>query len=302
MRFFVSLLCVAILFSCGVFSEFRGDVSGLPALQILGIAQDAGRPQLNCKKDCCRALIARGVSHPVASLAIVGDSGWWLVDATPDIVEQIHSMGSMPHGIFLTHGHMGHYTGLMQLGFESMNADRVPVYCSRSMAGYLRHNAPWSQLVDMEQIILREVDEGVAVVLEKDLQVVPYSVRHRAEHTNTFAWNIERANGRRALWLPDLDKWLDDGSDLRFFASEFDYLFIDGTFFSREELPLRGLDEIPHPLIGDSMKILEEGFSAKVYFIHLNHSNPVWDRSSWQFQTLRDKGFFVPNLGQRFSL
>ena len=41
-------------------------------------------------------------------------------------------------GIFLTHAHVGHYTGLMYLGKESVAARGVPVYGTRRMGQYLR--------------------------------------------------------------------------------------------------------------------------------------------------------------------
>ena len=273
-----------------------------PALQVLGVAQDAGRPQLNCSRSCCAPLIADGRREPVVALAIGGKTGWWLVDATPDIVEQIHAMGEMPRGIFLTHAHMGHYTGLIQLGFESMNADHMPVYCSRSMAGYLRHNGPWSQLVKMGQIQLHEVDEGQTITLEQGLYVQPHAVNHRAEYTNTFAWEVSRRNGKRALWLPDLDRWQTDGNDLKAMAEMFDYLFIDGTFYSAKELPNRDLADIPHPLVKTSVAFLKGDFKAKAYFIHLNHSNPLWNENSAASRELNRQGFSVAKRGDRFPL
>ena len=66
-------------------------------------------------------------------------------------------------GIFLTHAHMGHYTGLMWLGKEVMGAAKVPVHAMPRMAAYLRSNGPWSQLVKLENIELREMRAGEAV-------------------------------------------------------------------------------------------------------------------------------------------
>ena len=298
----MGFLLLGLASACQLLHDMPGGSVAPPALQILGVAQDAGRPQLNCNRSCCAPLIADGRRDPVAALAISGETGWWLVDATPDIVEQIHAMGEMPRGIFLTHAHMGHYTGLMQLGFESMNADHMPVYCSRSMAGYLRHNGPWSQLVEMGQIQLHEVDEGHTITLEEGLYVQPHTVNHRAEYTNTFAWEVSRRNGKRALWLPDLDRWQEDGSDLQSLANQFDYLFLDGTFYSAKELPNRDLSDIPHPLVKTSAAFLEGDFRAQVNFIHLNHSNPLWDEHSAASIELKRQGHSVPKQGNRFPL
>ena len=42
----------------------------------------------------------------------------WILDATPNITEQLHLLNKTSgikniEGIFITHAHIGHYTGLM---------------------------------------------------------------------------------------------------------------------------------------------------------------------------------------------
>ena len=56
----------------------------------------------------------------------------FLIDASPDLPSQLHTLqyhaadAKQPlGGILLTHAHIGHYTGLMYLGRESMNASAV---------------------------------------------------------------------------------------------------------------------------------------------------------------------------------
>jgi pyrroloquinoline quinone biosynthesis protein B len=60
----------------------------------------------------------------VASLGLVNRALGisYLLDATPDMVSQLGTLngGHAPTEIFLTHGHIGHYTGLMYLGREAM--------------------------------------------------------------------------------------------------------------------------------------------------------------------------------------
>ena len=55
-------------------------------------------------------------------------------------------------GIFLTHAHVGHYTGLAHLGFEVMGANKIPVYAMPRMMNFLKNNGPWSQLITKENI------------------------------------------------------------------------------------------------------------------------------------------------------
>ncbi|HXV13910.1 MAG TPA: pyrroloquinoline quinone biosynthesis protein PqqB, partial [Candidatus Krumholzibacteria bacterium] len=47
-----------------------------------------------------------------------------------------------------------------------------------------------------------------------------------------------------------------------------------GTFASLEELPGREISQVPHPLMSETRALLE-GTRAKLWFIHLNHSNPA---------------------------
>ena len=61
--------------------------------------------------------------------------------------------GRPPTAVFLTHAHIGHYTGLMYLGRESLDAKGIPVHGTERMASYLSGNGPWSQLVTRKNIV-----------------------------------------------------------------------------------------------------------------------------------------------------
>lgn len=58
-------------------------------------------------------------------------------------------------GILLTHAHIGHYTGLMQLGREAMGAKEMPAYAMPRMKGFLESNGPREQLVQLGNIEVR---------------------------------------------------------------------------------------------------------------------------------------------------
>ena len=119
---------------------------------VLGIAQDGGIPQLGCERPICQEIRA-GTRQPekVSSLGLINrrTGAAYVFDATPDFPAQLQRLsgGRLPAGIFLTHAHIGHYTGLMFLGRESVNAAAVPVYVTDRMGAFLRTNGPWSQLV-----------------------------------------------------------------------------------------------------------------------------------------------------------
>jgi pyrroloquinoline quinone biosynthesis protein B len=249
-------------------------------LLVLGRAQDAGIPQLGCTQAACvDRREGRKPAERVASLGLrntrTGRS--FLFDATPDLSAQLHTLtgGRVPDGIFLTHAHIGHYTGLMYLGRESINASKVPVYGTSRMTAFLGSNAPWNQLVSLGNIAITAVQHDRPVALGDGMQVTAFQVPHRDEFTDTVGYLIEGPN-KKALFIPDIDQWSKWGRDIRALADTVDYAFLDGTFASSGEIPGRSTADIPHPLMSDTRARLK-GTRAQLWFIHLNHTNPELD-------------------------
>lgn len=268
-------------------------------IQILGIAQDAGIPQAGCQKSCCQNIDKEMVS----SLAIHEGNKFWLIDATPDFTKQL-ALAQLAYpeselaGIFLTHAHIGHYTGLMYLGREAMNTHQLPVYCLPRMAEFLKSNGPWKQLIELENIRLIELQPNQGISISGNVTITPIDVPHRDEYSETAAYIIA-SEEKKALYVPDIDKWDKWSMTLEGYLDFVDVALIDGTFFSGDELPGRNMDEIPHPFVIETMKQLE-GQSAemksKVYFIHLNHSNPLLKKSVERLQTEK-AGYHIARAG-----
>ena len=122
-----------------------------PFVVVLGIAQDGGYPQAGSKPDH-PAWRDPSLRRLVSCLGLVDPRGGqrWLFDATPDFKQQLHRFDvASPRaqtpgldGIFLTHAHVGHYTGLMHLGKEILGAAGVPVWAMPRMHGFLTGNGP----------------------------------------------------------------------------------------------------------------------------------------------------------------
>ena len=277
-----------------------------PFLVVLGIAQDAGYPQSGCEKACCRrAWENPGLARKVVSLALADPAAqqWWLLEATPDFREQLHDFQEitqhkypfLPAGIFLTHGHIGHYTGLQQLGREVMNALSVPVYALPRMDTFLRTNGPWSQLVQLQNIEIRPMAPDQAEKLSPALSIQPFLVPHRDEYTETAGFEIS-ADNYKVLFIPDIDKWERFDRDIQAMVQQSDMALLDATFYADGELPGRPMSEIPHPFIAESMALLDtlpETERQKVTFIHFNHTNPVLDRESDAYAEVIRKGYRV---------
>ena len=246
-------------------------------LIVLGVAQDAGFPHLGCSKPCC---VEKRKGHPerVSSIGVrnaaTGES--FLFDATPDVVDQIHHLngGIKPTGVFLTHAHMGHYSGLLYFGRESADWKGVPIYGSRRMGKYLEANDPWKYLVANKNIELRLVEPDAALRLADGLEVTGFLVPHRDEFTDTLGFIIEGPN-RSAVFIPDIDRWEKWDRSIRDLANKHDLLFLDGTFSSPAEVGGRDIEQIPHPMIPHTREFLK-GTKGKVRFIHLNHTNPAY--------------------------
>ncbi len=221
-------------------------------------------------------------------LSIRADGHRWLFDATPDFKEQLHRLDvAFPRNdvpgldaIFLTHAHIGHYTGLMHLGVEGMNATRVPVYAMPRMETFLRNNGPWGQLVTMRNVEIRPLHPQETVELGEDLRVTPFVVPHRDEYSETVGFRIEGPN-RAVLFVPDITGWAAweaEGTRVEDVLASVNVAYLDGSFMSGEELPGRDLSKIKHPFISDSIArfaTLPESERRKVRFIHLNQSNPL---------------------------
>jgi pyrroloquinoline quinone biosynthesis protein B len=248
-------------------------------LVVLGIAQDAGIPQLNCQQPLCVSIRAgKRRAERVSSLGLIDrvSGRAFLFDATPDFNTQIHALtgGRPPDGIFLTHAHIGHYTGLMYLGRESINARAVPVYATDRMLEFLASNGPWSQLVALGNIERRAVEFDRPVTLESSVRVTAFRVPHRDEFSDTVGYRIEGPRSR-AIFIPDIDRWEKWDRSIRELADTVDLAFLDGTFASPTEVN-RNIEEIPHPMMGRTRELLK-GARAKLWFIHINHTNAELD-------------------------
>ena len=284
-----------------------------PFIYILGVAQDAGYPQAGCfLSHCLPGWENPNLRRGATSLAVINPEArfTYLFEATPNLPEQLYYLERIASsedysldGVFITHAHMGHYTGLMFFGFESMNASNIPVYTMPRMSNFLRSNGPWSQLVTMNNIVIRELKDQQTVKFEQ-LSVTPILVPHRDEYSETVGYKIRGPN-KTALIIPDIDKWEVWDRNIVEEISNVDYALLDATFFDGNELPGRDMADIPHPFVIESMALFSELSTmdkAKVWFIHLNHSNPLLNSESEAFRRVVTEGYNIAQEGDRLTL
>ena len=306
-------MCAALVLLGGC-ASMRGDTHETSVV-VLGIAQDGGVPQAGSFADerwddpsRMRQVVCLGIIDARAGKR-------WMIEATPDFKRQLLQLYRASHaaprpvldGIFLTHAHMGHYTGLMFLGHESMGAQGVPVYAMPKMSEFLQHNGPWEQLVRYGNIELRPMASGQLIQLADDLSIEPIAVPHRQEYSEVVGFRI-KGPSRSVLFIPDIDSWEQWdalGTRIEDLIASVDVAYLDGTFFDNGEIPGRDMTGFPHPFVRHSLNrfaALSASERAKIRFIHFNHTNPALDESSDATRVIHDAGMNVAREGERQDL
>ena len=303
MKTFASTICLLLC----QFSIAQG-----VKLVVLGTAQDAGSPQIACKKNCCIDFWKTGKTEAVVSLGLIDTKNQkhYLFEATPNITQQLQTLNSLAGspsnfgGIFLTHAHMGHYSGLMFLGKEALGGELVPVYALPKMRQYLNTNGPWEQLISEKNIALQALTAFKEEKISEKIKVTPIQVPHRDEYSETVGYLIKGPN-KTALFIPDIDKWERWEMAIESYIQQVDYAFLDATFFDGSELPNRDMAAIPHPFVRESLarfEPLETKEKKKIYFIHFNHTNPLLKENSQESKEVRAKGYHIARSGLEISL
>ncbi len=265
-------------------------------IKILGTAQDGGYPQPNCDcKNCVKALNNNDLIRHPASLGIldIENKESYLIDPTFRLFEQLNMLNKTAQdndfpkdhlkGIFITHAHMGHYPGLLFFGKEVINSNNLSVYTSKRFKNFLNNNQPWKLLVDNNNIKINTFEFGKEIELSDDLKIIPVEIPHRQELSDTAGFIII-GEDRSACYIPDIDRWDTFIEKFNIISEKVDLLFLDGTFYSNEELmEIRGrnIKDVPHPPIKETInkvqnKILKQN-NSKIYFTHFNHTNPILD-------------------------
>ena len=277
-------------------------------IQVLGIVQDAGYPHIGCEKDCCKAVSPGDYFVSCLGLVDKTNNKRYLFDATPDIHNQLNllekfSDANLVDGIFLTHAHIGHYTGLMYLGREGLGGKNIMVYALKRMSKFLTKNGPWDQLVKLNNISIQTISNKEFVKLSENIFVIPIRVPHRDEYSETVGYKII-GKSKKILFIPDIDKWDEWKKSIIEEVKLVDYAFIDGTFYNGTEIN-RDMREIPHPSIEETLQLFSNQPVTernKIYFIHINHTNPILTNKNGIRDLVEGLGFNIAQRGLKFKL
>tara|TARA_R110002073_G_scaffold313380_3_gene485313 strand:- start:22596 stop:23543 length:948 start_codon:yes stop_codon:yes gene_type:complete len=282
-------------------------------ITILGIAQDGGFPHIGCQKEFC-TLHYQGklAKQRVVSLGLIDMEAQkkFLFEATPDMSTQLDDLErnhlktkTIIDGVFLTHAHIGHYTGLMYFGREALGKKNIKVFAMPKMKEFLTTNGPWSQLVDLQNIVFSDLQKDSTISVTNSFKITPFLVPHRDEFSETVGYKIEGRN-KTALFIPDINKWHLWKKNIVEEVKKVDYAFLDATFFKNGEIN-RPMSEVPHPFIEETVALFQnesQETKSKVIFIHFNHTNPAMQLNSKERKELEKLGFRVALEGQNYSL
>src|SRR6056297_1628884 len=263
-------------------------------IKVLGTAQDGGYPQPDCScPNCIAAKKDRNLIRLPASLGIldVKNKKSYIIDATPHFPAQLQSLNKTAQkynfpddhleAVFLTHAHIGHYTGLIYFRKEAINYNNFTIFTSESMKKFLIKKQPWKTLIENNNINLSLFKFGKNIEEIKKPQIKAIKVPHRAEYTDTASFLI-KGESKTFFYLPDIDSWQNFKKKFNKVSSSSDLLLVDGTFFDKKELTKyrgRNIQNVPHPTIKKTISEINKGKlklnNSKLYFTHFNHTNKV---------------------------
>lgn len=266
---------------------------------ILGAGQDGGSPQFGHHHGV-------GPDRTASSVAVVSPLGSVvLLDASPDLRQQSLTLQAwtgypqrrttLVDAVAITHGHMGHYSGLVHFGRESADTEQVELIATPSFLDFLGANAPWNALVANGNLSPSALDRKVPI--DDSMAIVGIPVPHRAEYTDTVGLSIVVDGEPVLLYLPDIDGW-DVWPGAHETIAAHRVSLIDATFTGPEELGRRDYASVRHPLVPDS--IARFGDLTETHTIvlgHMNHTNPLSDAHSDIARTATDAGFVIARDG-----
>ncbi|EPD62367.1 MULTISPECIES: pyrroloquinoline quinone biosynthesis protein PqqB [Streptomyces] len=297
-------------------------------LLVLGTAAGGGIPQWNCACPGCsgaRADPRRRRRH--ASLAVRTDDGrWYVVNATPDIGDQIDGRPELRPGpgtrdtplagIVLTDAELDHTLGIARL----RETDGLQVVSTAPVRQALLDRLHLGDvLAPYTSMTWRELPQRGAEPLDRDtpglrITGIPVSgkrPRYAADAPEDDAWVValrlyDPGSGATALYAPALAAWPDS---LDRAAAEADCVIVDGTFWDDEEPRRTGISErtatgmghLPIEGPGGTAERLAR-LSARCLYTHLNNTNPLVDPAAPQHKTLARLGLEVANDGTVIEL
>ncbi|MER6344512.1 pyrroloquinoline quinone biosynthesis protein PqqB [Streptomyces sp. NPDC001595] len=301
-------------------------------LLVLGTAAGGGVPQWNCACPGCsgaRAHAHRRRRH--ASLAVrTGEGRWYLVNATPDLGDQIEARPELHPGpghrrtplagLVLTDAELDHTLGIARL----READRLQVLATAPVRQALLDRLRLGDiLTPYTSVTWRDLPRRGAEPLDPETETtgrglrvtgIPVSgkrPRYAADAPDDDAWVValrlyDPASGASVLYAPALAAWPDRFQQA---AEEADCVIVDGTFWDDDE-PRRtgistrtatGMGHLPIEGPNGTAERLA-ALPARCLYTHLNNTNPLVDPAAPHHKRLARLGVEVAYDGMVIEL
>lgn len=279
---------------------------------MLGSAAGGGLPQWNCACRQCETVRAGRIPRRTQScIAVAGrDAGWSLVNASPDLARQLETLprsAELPirhnpvRGVFLTNADLDHVLGLPLL----REGGRITVFAAEAVRRAVGEGLQFDQaLASFGGIEWRPIDDRW-YPLEASLRVRAISLhaakppRYRppAEpgvHGVAYEFSDE-TTGARAVVAPDVPEIT---PELHAAMHEADAVFIDGTFWSDDELPALGIGgrtatDMGHLPVSGSLPVLQTLRARHKLYVHINNTNPMLQPDSLERAAVERAGVIV---------
>ena len=270
-------------------------------IYILGSAAGGGLPQWNCAcGNCVAARDGKIDPQTQSSIAISADSeafqNWWLINASPDLPQQIESTTRLQPqcdisrntpiaGVLLTNADIDHALGLLLM---RQKEKPLVVYATDETRAALA----W-----LDRILARFC--GIEWrKISSDFQPLNSSIGFRAielAHSVAFQFSDE-SSGRFALVAPAVGELTRELSEA---SVRSDLILFDGTFWSDNELEAarpgaRSAREMNHlPILNGSLEFLRQSPARRKIYTHINNTNPILMPGSPERAQLEQAGIEV---------
>jgi len=266
-------------------------------VRVLGSAAGGGFPQWNCHCETCEAARAGERARPrtQSSLAIrSGDGPWFLVNASPDLREQLESLGTPRDdgvrttpiaGVLLSDAEIDHTAGLLLMR-ESGTPLRL--FGDAGVRRALTDGYPVLAVLDRYSgTEWHTLERGRPQPLAgSSLVVEPFAAGGDAPRYLGPGAELEASgftfsdSGGIVTYAPGLAR-LDDGVVARLAAS--DVVLVDGTFWHDDDLARLGISDrtardmghMPLAGPGGTLEVLARLERPRKVLVHINNTNPI---------------------------
>ena len=250
--------------------------------------------------NCISARVGKIDPQTQSSVAISGESEeiqkWWLINASPDLPQQIestkglHPSRNAPRntpiaGVLLTNADIDHALGLLLLRQQDKP---LVVYAAEET----RNALAWldAALARFCGIEWREVSSN--------FQTLSGNIAFRAielSHSIAFQFRDEKS-GRLALIAPAISQLTPQLSEA---CADCDVVLFDGTFWNDDELAgvrpgARSARAMNHlPITGGTFDFLRRTAASRKIYTHINNTNPILTPGSPERAELEQAGIEV---------